>query len=357
MKWILPSSFRRGLFSPLLLNLMLLPLYVQAQQSPAAAMNACLLQLLQQADNSQTVGELRQQCRQRLQVSDSESDNDSAEAVLAEQVVTAVNPNENAEQALDDRLAMELATESNPFGITVHRPNYILPLSYNSHVNEEPWTALDPDAQVDELEVKFQISLKSRISEDVLGGQLWGAYTQRSWWQLYNSEESAPFRETNYEPEIYMRWNTNNKFLGMNNRLWRFGFTHQSNGRGQNLSRSWNRLIVGSELDRGDWLVSGQAWWRIPEDEEDDDNPDILKYMGYGSITTLYKRQSQLFGMTLRNNLRSDNKGAVQLDWTFPLGPRFKGYVQYFNGYGESLIDYDVSTNRLGVGVLLNDWL
>ena len=64
--------------------------------------------------------------------------------------------------------------------------------------------------------------------------------------------------------------------------------------------------------------------------------------------------------MMLRNQLESGFKrGAVELGWSFPVFdyPYLKGYVQYFYGYGESLIDYDRKVNRIGVGISVTDWI
>ena len=245
------------------------------------------------------------------------------------------------------------------FVIRPHRPNYILPLAYNTSPNQDRGLDSDPDARAQNTEVKFQISFKVKLWEDIFNKNmdLWFGYTQLSFWQLYNKEFSAPFRETDYEPELLLNFRTNYDLLGMKGRIINVGLNHQSNGRSQPLSRSWNRVVAnfGFERDRFNLLL--KTWYRIPEKAADDDNPDINRYLGYGELWGYYFWNRHRFAAMVRNNLRpSDNKGAVQLEWSFPLIERINGYIQYFNGYGESLIDYNKSINRFSIGFMLTDW-
>ena len=248
------------------------------------------------------------------------------------------------------------------FVVRLYRPNYFLPLSYNDTPNRDTILDLDKNAKAQYTEAQFQISFKAKIWQDFFGKDidLWFGYTQLSFWQLYNSTFSAPFRETDYEPELFLTFRTNYELFGLKGRIINVGLDHQSNGRSAELSRSWNRIVATFGFERKNFNLFLKAWYRLPENANDDDNPDIDKYMGYGEAQGVYYWKRHRFAATMRNNLRRQNKGSIQLDWSFPFPcvnlERFSGYIQYFNGYGESLLDYNNSTNRIAVGIMLTDW-
>jgi phospholipase A1 len=245
------------------------------------------------------------------------------------------------------------------YAIKLHRSTYVLPFTYNESPNVDAVREADPDKDLKKAEVNFQLSLKVKLWQDILDHKmdLWFGYTQRSFWQFYNFEDSSPFRETNYEPELLLNFRTDYRILGLKGRFINLGFNHQSNGQSKPLSRSWNRAVVnfGFERDQFSFLLKG--WYRIPESAEDDDNPNIEKYLGYGEIWAYYFLKKHRLGLMLRNNFSFHaNRGALQAEWSFPLLKWVNGHVQYFVGYGESLLDYKHRVNRIGIGFILVDW-
>ncbi len=235
------------------------------------------------------------------------------------------------------------------FDVKPYKMNYLLPVTYDnvSHANRR------------NTETKFQISFKKSLAKNLLGldDELFLGYTQTSWWQT--SEKSSPFRETNYEPELFMLF----PYIHANSALkaYKLGILHQSNGQGKELSRSWNRIYLTGIFQAKGVFIIPRVWYRLPEhtkkdinDTSGDDNPDIYDYLGYGDLKISYPYKKNLFSLLLRNNLKfnSRNRGAVEFDWTFPLpwvSDTF-GYLQIFSGYGESLIDYNKRNDRIGLG-------
>jgi phospholipase A1 len=262
------------------------------------------------------------------------------------------------QSALDERIRIEQQTRFQQFVLTPHKPNYILPITYNSMPNQAPFDPVT-DGVLDKTEVKFQISIKFPIVDGLFGdtSTLYAAYTNQSYWQAYNNENSHPFREANHEPELFLGIQNNWKIWGFTNRLIFFGISHQSNGQSGDKSRSWNRLYADFIFERGNFYLSFKPWIRIEPPDIKDDNPDIQHYMGHGELRMAYASDQHTVALRFRNNLKADNKGAVELNWSFPMSRRAKWFVQYFDGYGESLIDYNARVKRFGIGIALTDWL
>jgi phospholipase A1 len=257
--------------------------------------------------------------------------------------------------SLTDHWELDQAHKRGIFKFSQHRNNYLM-VTRTAHPNDEPYRPFrdlaDLTTDLSHNELVFQLGFKTKLVEGAFNKpvDVWFGYTQNSFWQAGNRKASSPFRETNYQPELMVVTPLDFNVLGMRARFFNLGFVHQSNGQASTLSRSWNRMYAQAGLERGGWTVVGRVWKRINEAAAEDNNPDIIDYMGRGDLNVTYRSNGNEYSALIRRNFHTE-RGAVQLGWAFPLAGNFKGYVQYFSGYGQSMIDYNYYQNSLGLGV------
>ncbi|HEU0219753.1 MAG TPA: phospholipase A [Gallionella sp.] len=267
---------------------------------------------------------------------------------------------------LDDKTSRD---QSKLGRLMPHRQSYLL-VRKTFNVNSQPaspaagHSTLTP-SDFDALETKFQFSFKADIGSqkniNFLGLKtlrLWGAYTQQSNWQMFNTRNSSMFRETNYDPELIATFGTGSQ-SGL--KLVNLGLEHQSNGQRLPESRSWNRLYLQGGWEWGNTSVLARGWWRIPENSLKDDNPDITDYIGRADLVMRWEPadKSQAVSVLLRNNLSlPNNRGFMQVDWSLPvaLGNSARLHAQLTSGFGESLVDYNHRQTTLGFGFSFREW-
>jgi len=263
-----------------------------------------------------------------------------------------------AEYTLSSHWELDSRDKRGVFKFRPHRPSYLI-ATRTHRPNEEPYRDFfesegDPKG-LSKAELEFQLSFKMKLIETLFEQpvDVWFGYTQNSFWQAANHEASSPFRETNYQPEIIATTPLNFAVLGTNVKFLNLGFVHQSNGQSSTLSRSWNRFYAQVGLERGPLTMTGKLWKRVNESLEDDNNPDIIDYMGRFELEGNYRLGGghEITALVRRNF--STDKGAVQVGWAFPLVGPVKGYVNAFSGYGQSMIDYNYFQRSLGLGVVV----
>lgn len=267
-------------------------------------------------------------------------------------------------QNLDDNSSKSL------FKIRPYKPIYFLVANYTNNVNSSPSsgnplnTVQNPQS-LDRTELKFQLSFKAKIAKirSILGmninADLFAAYTQTSRWQFYNTDESRPFRETNYEPELFIQIPIDSGFESWKGVFWGFGLNHQSNGRSLPFSRSWNRLIFQLGIERDNYFILFKPWLRFEENPAEDDNPGIQDFLGRFELSSAYKKERHHFSLILRHSLRTGNRsrGSFRFNYAIELKNYLKVHTQVFSGYGESLLDYNHRQTTFGIGISLIDWL
>ena len=254
--------------------------------------------------------------------------------------------------------------KNDPKGILTirpHLPMYVMPLWYNATPNYDinSPTHVSPSLTKDELQhldSKLQISMKTKLAQDVFdtNADVWLGYTQQSYWQVYNGKSSRPFRSSDYQPEIFLTQPIKGDLPGNGSlRMLGAGLVHESNGQSDPLSRSWNRIYAMAGTEWGKLTVIPRLWLIA---NEESDNPDIGDYMGYGDVRWLYPLNDQsTVGGVMRYN-PSTNKGAIQVDYAYPLTGGMKAILQLFHGYGENIQDYNHKSTNVGIGIMFNDF-
>ncbi len=217
-----------------------------------------------------------------------------------------------------------------------------------------------PDAPA----AKFQFSFKYRLlnvtegTDTRLPMTLQAGYTQRSLWDI--DAESSPFYDTSYMPEFFVeslaplheeqpvRW------LG-----YRVAFKHESNGRAGDVSRSLNTVYLRSGFVLGrmeNWhlIVAPEIFLYVGSREN---NPDIADYRGYGQLRVAIGRYQNGPALTYTGHVgRGWERFTHQVDLTVPFKTSLLDLetyllVQYFNGYGESLLSYRDKFETVRAGI------
>lgn len=225
------------------------------------------------------------------------------------------------------------------FGL--YKDNYF---TVGTSTNHKP-TATNSD-------VKFQISLAIRLTDAVLpwNSFIFLMYTQKTFWNVF--ERSLPMRDLNFNPGI--GWSkpffNKDRYVGKLTLL----VEHESNGKDGEGSRSWNRISFYGSTIIDEWLMVHAKFWIPIIDGEN--NRDILRYCGVYqsgvSITTPNKKFN--FGLTLvkRKGWNLNFNTIIEASWKVHEKSNLNLFAQYYNGYGENLLDYNQFHSRLRVGIV-----
>jgi len=325
-------------------------LFCFSYQAQAVTQSECIENQVANSASEVTLGEIRALCEAQ-----STLDEDGSVIIRGKKVKAGV---------LTRRIVEERQNDTSEFVLTPHRMNYILPVYSTNQINPDAYSEAETiNDGYKTVESKFQLSLKLPLSYHSLfvdGDRIYAGFTIEAWWQVYANDISSPFRETNYRPEMFyvapLDWHPNDANTGI-----MLGFEHQSNGRSGSLSRSWNRIYAEFIYEQGNLVWRVRPWYRLPEDTKTDptspkgdDNPDIDDYLGNVEYGIGYDFGKYELSALMRQNFATSN-GSVQVNLTTPLYGKLKGYITVFNGYGDSLIDYNHSQTRVGVGIALNN--
>jgi len=252
------------------------------------------------------------------------------------------NINKNGDAQTQETLKKHIFSSYN---LTAYKTNYFLPLSYRLSGDYSDNTNLGHESF--QTETEFQLSFKYDISTNLFGlGEVYtAAYTQKSFWQLYT--ESAYFRETNYNPEVFVRFPVTLFKKNNNFKAFQLGFAHQSNGRGGDEERSWNYLYTSMYFQIKSIFIDFRLWADVGSLEY---NEDLMDYLGYGYFKIIMPYKKHFFKTKFKYCIEGYGSSELNYSYPVPLRDDLFFYLKVFDGYGESLIDYNQRVKKLGIG-------
>jgi len=224
---------------------------------------------------------------------------------------------------------------------TLFRDNYF---AGGVPIGKEPTTS--------NSDVKFQISISQRITKSQLpfDTYLFIQYTQKAFWNVFQT--SMPMRDMNFNPGIGL----GHLFIYKDNYIGKgyLMIEHESNGKDSIFSRSWNKVtLCASIMINQNWETQFRIWAPIVDS---DNNRDLLKYTGIVQMGATFRTDNRRLNASLlftkRNSKMSFNTQA-ELSYKFNEKENQYIFLQYYNGYGENLLEYNQYKSILRLGFVI----
>lgn len=226
------------------------------------------------------------------------------------------------------------------FGL--YKDNYFI---FGTSVNHTP-TKTNTD-------IKFQISIQQRLTRSTLpfGTDLYLFYSQKCWWNVL--ENSMPMVDLNFNPGIGLAKPlfVKNRYVGKVTLM----AEHESNGRDGLASRSWNKIsLAASIMIDPQVTVHGKVWIPIVDGQN---NRDILDYSGIYQVGTEFTSRNRRFTASVvlvkRRGWKLNYNTIIELGYRIFRRDNQFLFLQFYNGYGECMLDYNQFRSRVRVGIVI----
>lgn len=213
--------------------------------------------------------------------------------------------------------------------------------------------SIGPRPTKENTNVKFQISIAQRLTRTTLpwGTYLYLFYSQKCFWNVL--ENSMPMTDLNFNPGIGLTKPlfVKNRYIGKLT----FLIEHESNGRDSTASRSWNKIALAANVMlTNNLMVHGKIFIPIVDGEN---NRDIIHYTGFwqAGAQILSNDRRWMGGLTVMKRNQWNLNANVIVDVAYRLFNNANQYIfmQYYNGYGEGLLEYNKFHSQLRVGILI----